>query len=140
MLTIVAIPHPVVRATLVSAVGELRRRITVNNDVTITISRLEIGPQLLVRAFGVTSDNLVQCRHQRLVTLIFGIIFLLPFGVTSKKEYFLISCKDKVMGYSVLLWNIPEYKLQSGQVLPVYIRSNISQVYVVGIHCRGPHG
>ena len=37
------------------------------------------------------------------------------------------------MGYSVLLWDIPEYKLQSGDTLPVYIRSNISQVYVVGI-------
>ena len=46
---------------------------------------------------------------------------------------FLISCKDKVMGYSVLLWNLPEYKIQSGDILPVYIRSNISQVYVVGI-------
>ena len=46
---------------------------------------------------------------------------------------FLISCEDKVMGYSVLLWNIPEYKLQSGDTLPVYIRSNISQVYVVGV-------
>ena len=46
---------------------------------------------------------------------------------------FLISCKDKIMGYSVLLWDIPEYKLQSGDTLPVYIRSNISQVYVVGI-------
>ena len=45
----------------------------------------------------------------------------------------MISCKDKVMGYSVLLWNVPEYKLQSGDTLPVYIRSNISQVYVVGI-------
>ena len=37
------------------------------------------------------------------------------------------------MGYSVLLWNVPEYKLSSGEILPVYIRSNISQVYVVGI-------
>ena len=46
---------------------------------------------------------------------------------------FLISCEDKVMGYSVLLWDIPEYKLQSGDTLPVYIRSNISQVYVVGL-------
>ena len=46
---------------------------------------------------------------------------------------FLISCKDKVMGYSVLLWDMPEYKIQSGDTLPVYIRSNISQVYVVGI-------
>ena len=45
----------------------------------------------------------------------------------------LSSCKDKVMGYSVLLWNVPEHKLQSGDILPVYIRSNISHVYVVGI-------
>lgn len=55
-------------------------------------------------------------------------ILLLAFCST-----FLISCKDKIMGYSVLLWNIPEYKLQSGDTLPVYIRSNISQVYVVGV-------
>lgn len=45
----------------------------------------------------------------------------------------LVSCEDKVMGYSVLLWNVPEYKIQSGDKLPVYIRSNISQVYVAGI-------
>ena len=44
-----------------------------------------------------------------------------------------ISCDDKVMGYSVLLWDMPEYKIQSGQVLPVYIRSNISHVYVAGV-------
>ena len=44
-----------------------------------------------------------------------------------------VSCKDKVMGYSVLLWDMPEYQLQSGDTLPVYIRSNISHVYVAGI-------
>lgn len=44
---------------------------------------------------------------------------------------FLISCSDKIMGYSVLLWNIPEQEMQAGQVLPVYIKSNISHVYVV---------
>ena len=56
------------------------------------------------------------------------------FVLLATVSFLFLSCKDKVMGYSVLLWNIPEYKLQSGQVLPVYIRSNISQVYVVGIH------
>jgi len=46
-----------------------------------------------------------------------------------------ISCgKDKIMGYSVVLWNIPEYKLQAGDVVPVYIRSNISHMYVAGVH------
>lgn len=43
---------------------------------------------------------------------------------------FLASCKDKIMGYSVLLWNMPEYNMQDGDIVPVYIRSNITQVYV----------
>lgn len=43
-----------------------------------------------------------------------------------------ISCGNRVKGYSVLLWNLPEYKLQDGDLVPVYIRSNISQVYVMG--------
>ena len=41
------------------------------------------------------------------------------------------SCSDR-MGYSVLLWNIPEYGLADGDIVPVYIKSNISQVYVIG--------
>ncbi|MDE5898026.1 MAG: SH3 domain-containing protein [Treponemataceae bacterium] len=41
------------------------------------------------------------------------------------------SCSG-VMGYGVLLWNVPEQGLQDGTVLPVYIKSNISHVYVVG--------
>ena len=44
-----------------------------------------------------------------------------------------VSCKEKIMGYSVVLWNIPEYNLQDGDVVPVYIRSNISHVYVIGV-------
>ena len=45
----------------------------------------------------------------------------------------LTSCSDKIIGYSVVLWNIPEHKLQAGNVLPVYIKSNISHVYIVGL-------
>jgi len=49
--------------------------------------------------------------------------------------FFLIltSCSDKIIGYSVVLWNIPEHNLQAGNVLPVYIKSNISHVYIVGL-------
>lgn len=43
-----------------------------------------------------------------------------------------ISCGSRVKGYSVLLWNLPEHQLQDGDLVPVYIRSNISQVYVMG--------
>ncbi len=42
------------------------------------------------------------------------------------------SCSDKVMGYSVVLWTIPEQQIKSGDVVPVYIKSNISHVYVIG--------
>lgn len=42
----------------------------------------------------------------------------------------LTSCKDKIMGYSVLLWASEEYGIPSGEVVPVYIKSNISHVYV----------
>lgn len=47
-------------------------------------------------------------------------------------SFFLISCKDKVIGYSVVLWNNPEQEIKSGDVLPVYIQSNISHVYIAG--------
>ena len=47
-------------------------------------------------------------------------------------SFLLVSCSEKIMGYSVVLWTIPEYQIESGQVVPVYIKSNISHVYVVG--------
>jgi len=44
------------------------------------------------------------------------------------------SCKEKVMGYSVVLWNvdISEHQIPSGEVVPVYVKSNISHVYIIG--------
>ncbi|MCK9169712.1 MAG: SH3 domain-containing protein [Treponema sp.] len=44
--------------------------------------------------------------------------------------FILTSCSG-IMGYGVLLWDIPEHGLQDGDIVPVYIRSNISHVYVV---------
>lgn len=35
-------------------------------------------------------------------------------------------------GYSVVLWGIPESGLQDGDIVPVYLKSNISHVYVIG--------
>ena len=43
------------------------------------------------------------------------------------------SC-SKIMGYGVLLWSVPEYELSDGEIVPVYIKSNISQTYVIGTH------
>jgi hypothetical protein len=41
------------------------------------------------------------------------------------------------MGYSVLLWSEYDYDLNDGEVVPVYIKSNISQTYVIGTHTDG---
>lgn len=40
-------------------------------------------------------------------------------------------CK-KQMGYGILLWQLPEKNLSDGDVVPVYIKSNISKTYVIG--------
>ena len=45
---------------------------------------------------------------------------------------FFTSCSDKIMGYSVVLWTLPEQQIKSGDIVPVYIKSNISHVYVIG--------
>ncbi len=41
-------------------------------------------------------------------------------------------CSGKI-GYAVVLWSIPEHKLSDGDIVPVYVRSNINKVYIIGI-------
>lgn len=41
-------------------------------------------------------------------------------------------CSGK-MGYGVVLWSIPEQNLSDGDIVPVYAKSNISKVYIIGI-------
>lgn len=42
------------------------------------------------------------------------------------------SCKNEVIGYGVVLWGIPEKHIADNSVVPIYIRSNINHVYVIG--------
>ena len=44
----------------------------------------------------------------------------------------LTSCTGHI-GYGVINWSIPEHSLTAGDVVPVFIRSNISKVYVIGL-------
>lgn len=44
----------------------------------------------------------------------------------------LTSCSG-IIGYGVLLWNDTEHNLSDGTVVPVYLKSNISKVYVIGL-------
>jgi hypothetical protein len=61
------------------------------------------------------------------VRVVRGKYFLLLFSVT-----FIFSSCSK-LGYGVLLWSTEDPVILSGTVLPVYIKSNIDQVWVVGV-------
>ena len=45
---------------------------------------------------------------------------------------FVFSSCSGIMGYGVILWNLPENELRDGDIVPVYIKSNISHEYVIG--------
>jgi hypothetical protein len=47
-------------------------------------------------------------------------------------SFTLMSCSG-IKGYGMLLWGLPEKGLQDGDIVPVYIRSNISHVYVISV-------
>ena len=59
-------------------------------------------------------------------TRIFFVFFISIFA------FFASSCSG-IEGYSVLLWSIPEHNLADGDIVPVYFKSNISKVYVIGV-------
>ncbi|MDR0322009.1 MAG: SH3 domain-containing protein [Treponema sp.] len=54
------------------------------------------------------------------------------FAVLFSLSVLLLSSCSK-LGYGVLLWSIDEPPVDSGSVLPVYIRSNIEKIWVVGV-------
>lgn len=58
----------------------------------------------------------------------FNIIVVLLITLLSTLFF---SCR-RMEGYSVVLWNIPEYEIQDCEVVPVYALSNISHVYIIG--------
>lgn len=45
--------------------------------------------------------------------------------------FMLISCTAHI-GYGVINWSLPEQSLSAGDIVPVFIQSNIGKVYVVG--------
>jgi Bacterial SH3 domain len=61
---------------------------------------------------------------------LFSLTTLLSLAVVSST--FLGSCSSR-LGWGVVLWTAPEGPLKAGSVVPVYIKSNIQKVYVVGV-------
>ena len=54
-----------------------------------------------------------------------GLVLLFSSGLV------LFSCTGKI-GYGVLSWSIPEHNMSAGDIVPVFIQSNIGNVYVIG--------
>lgn len=44
----------------------------------------------------------------------------------------LTSC-SRSLGYSAVLWDLPEYNIQDGTIVKVHFKSNINHVYVIGL-------
>ena len=61
---------------------------------------------------------------------LFSLAALLSLAVVSST--FLGSCSSR-LGWGVVLWTAPEGPLKAGSVVPVYIKSNIQKVYIVGV-------
>lgn len=74
-----------------------------------------------------TKDQYSPSRALPLQTRRYFRLFMLFALITS-----LSSC-TRLLGYGVLLWSVDEPPIPSGTVLPVYIRSNIDKVWVVGV-------
>ncbi len=45
----------------------------------------------------------------------------------------LIGCSNK-LGYGVVNWSLPEYNLHAGDIIPIYVKSNIEKRYIVGLN------
>jgi hypothetical protein len=58
---------------------------------------------------------------EKVLLIIFSIIMTQTFFSCSRKE-----------GYAAVLWAIPEYHIQDGDIVPVYSKSNIIHKYVIG--------
>ncbi|UTC61631.1 SH3 domain-containing protein [Treponema sp. OMZ 787] len=59
------------------------------------------------------------------------LIFIAAILILS--SVFFSSC-SKTLGYGVVNWSIPEYNLTAGDIIPVYVKSNIEKVYIVGLN------
>ena len=46
--------------------------------------------------------------------------------------FIFVSCSSRI-GYGVLIWSVEDPPVKSGTVLPVYMRSNIEKIWVVGL-------
>ena len=60
-------------------------------------------------------------------------IKLFVFATVLLCAIFSFSSCSRLMGYSVVLWSLPEQNLTDGMIVPVYIKSNITHTYVIGI-------
>jgi hypothetical protein len=54
------------------------------------------------------------------------------FALAAASVTLLSSCSSR-LGWGVVLWTAPEGPLPAGSIVPVYIKSNIQRVYVVGV-------
>ncbi|PIE98858.1 MAG: SH3 domain-containing protein [Treponema sp.] len=45
----------------------------------------------------------------------------------------IFSCSGGIIGYGVVNWSLPEYNLVAGDIVPVYVKSNVSKAYIARV-------
>ncbi len=61
-----------------------------------------------------------------------GIARILPLIAALAIAFGLAGCSSHI-GFGVMNWSFPEHNLSAGDVVPVFIQSNIGKVYVIGV-------
>lgn len=60
-------------------------------------------------------------------------VSILAFLFLISLSFLTTSCSKK-LGYGVVNWSMPEYNLHAGDVIPIYVKSNIEKMYIVGLN------
>ena len=94
MFTIIAISDPVVCTAPVSVIDKLGIRLAVDDDISVAVGGFEISPKIVIGTFGMTLDDLVKSRFQRLVTLTLGIV-IVAAGYGSNGLYAYKNCEHQ---------------------------------------------
>jgi hypothetical protein len=61
-----------------------------------------------------------------------GAAGMLLIAFSALPAFCFFSCSSK-LGYSVVLWEIPEYGLEDGDIVSVYLKSNVTNTYAIAL-------
>lgn len=109
------------------------RRPCVNGDPAVFGAQGLRLPKNRARVYYFESMRRSGTRPAALKPVIFLAALSLIAGIS------LAGC-DRTVGWGLVLWSVPTANLKAGSVVPIYLKSNIGKVYVIGVEGAAPVG